>query len=160
MSIAAFLAQAEEAKMKLVIDEFSHNQKIPAEYTCDGEDVSPEVSWSGLPENTKSLALTVIDPDAPMGDFTHWLVYDIPKEASNIPRGGPLPKGAAEIPTGFGRTGYGGPCPPSGTHRYFFVLYALDVEHLEGANASNFLDLVKKHTIAQAEVIGLYSRKR
>lgn len=150
----------EAAEMKLEIDGFVHNQNIPVEYTCDGKDVSPEIKWSSLPNDTKSLALTVIDPDAPMGDFVHWLIYDISKEATGIPQGGPLPKGAKEVRNDFGRTGYGGPCPPSGTHRYFFALYALDVEHLEGVNASNFVDLVKKHKIASAEVIGLYSRKR
>lgn len=147
------------AEMKLEINEFTHNQKIPSEYTCDGQDVSPQIKWSDLPVQTKSLALTVIDPDAPMGNFVHWLVYDIPKEAAGIPKGGPLSKGTKEVDNGFGRASYGGPCPPSGTHRYFFTLYALDVEHLDGVTSSNFLTKVKEHCIAQTEIIGLYSRK-
>jgi hypothetical protein len=146
--------------MELKVNDFGHNQRIPSEYTCDGQDLSPEISWSNLPQGTKSLALTVIDPDAPMGDFIHWLVYDIPPEAGGIPKGGPLPSGAKEVLNDFGKSSYGGPCPPSGTHRYFFTLYALDVEHLENVNKRNFVDLVKKHKIASAEVIGLYSRGR
>ncbi|MDP1853978.1 MAG: YbhB/YbcL family Raf kinase inhibitor-like protein [Candidatus Omnitrophota bacterium] len=146
-------------EMKLEIDEFAHNQNIPSQYTCDGEGLSPEIKWSNLPPAAKSLALTVIDPDAPIGDFVHWLIYDIPKEAAGIPKGGPLPKAAKEVDNGFGRPAYGGPCPPSGTHRYFFTLYALDVEHLEGVTKSNFLAKVKEHTISKTEVIGLYSRK-
>lgn len=147
------------AEMKLEVNGFGNNQKIPSEYTCDGKDASPSIKWSGLPEETKSLALSVIDPDASMGDFAHWLVYDIPLTANNIPSGGPLPEGAKEIRNDFTKEGYGGPCPPSGTHRYFFTLYALDVEHLDGVNSANFLTKVKKHAISQTEVIGLYSRK-
>lgn len=147
-------------EMKLEIDDFTHNQNIPSQYTCDGEDVSPAISWSSLPESTRSLALSVIDPDAPMGDFVHWLIYDIPKEAGGIPKGGPLPKGAKEVRNDFGKSSYGGPCPPSGAHRYFFALYALDVEHLNGVTSADFLEKVKKHAIASAEVIGLYSRRK
>ena len=146
--------------MKLEVSDIRDNQKIPSEYTCDGIDVSPEVSWGGLPEGTKSLALTLIDPDAPMGDFIHWLVYDIPPEAGKIPRGGPLPAGAKEVESDFGKKSYGGPCPPSGVHRYVFTLYALDAERLEGVSRDNLLQLLKKHKIDSAAVTGLYSRAR
>ncbi|PIQ89597.1 MAG: YbhB/YbcL family Raf kinase inhibitor-like protein [Candidatus Omnitrophica bacterium CG11_big_fil_rev_8_21_14_0_20_42_13] len=146
--------------MKLEVNGFGNNQKIPSEYTCDGKDASPEIKWSGAPEGTKSFALSVIDPDAPMGDFVHWLIYDIPKDCAVIPKGGPLPPGAKETGNDFGKSSYGGPCPPSGTHRYFFTLYALDKEHLEEVKSKNFREKVKESTIASAEVIGLYSRGR
>ena len=144
--------------MKLKVDGFTPNQSIPSQYTCDGEDISPEITWEGLPEGTLSLALSVIDPDAPMGDFRHWLVYDIDPNAGRIPMGGPLPAGAKEAENDFGADGYNGPCPPSGEHRYFFTLYALDATYLEGAEASNFQTLVKQHAIDSAEVVGLYAR--
>ncbi len=144
--------------MKFKVKDIMHNQSIPSQYTCDGNDVSPEISWGELPEGTLSLALSVIDPDAPMGAFTHWLVYDIDPNAGSIPMGGPLPAGTKEAENDFGATNYDGPCPPSGEHRYFFTLYALDVTYLEGATKASFQTLVKQHMIDSAEVVGLYKR--
>lgn len=146
--------------MKLEISDIQNNQIIPSQYTCDGRDVSPGISWGDLPAGTKTLALTVIDPDAPMGDFIHWLVYDIPPQAGSIPKGGPLPNGTKEVRNDFGKNSYGGPCPPSGTHRYFFKLYALDIQNLENVTSGNFLSLIKQHAIDSSEVVGLYSRAR
>ena len=112
-----------------------------------------------VPDETKSFALSVTDPDAPGGMWIHWLVYDIAKELRKIEKNS-LPAGAKEAGNDFGKKPYGGPCPPSGTHRYFFTIYALDVEHLEGVNKRNFLDKVEKHTIEKAVIMGLYRRRR
>ena len=145
--------------MKLFSPDFKHKHPIPSRFTCEGEDVSPALSWKGAPDNAKSFALTVIDPDAPGGEFIHWLVYDIPKKVNEMPWG-VIPPGAKEVENDFGKTRYGGPCPPSGEHRYVFTLYALDVERLEGVKKSNFIELVKKHAIASAELIGLYKKSK
>jgi Raf kinase inhibitor-like YbhB/YbcL family protein len=138
--------------------DFVDNSSIPAEFTCDGRNISPQLSWEDVPEETKSFALTITDPDAPGGTWIHWLVYDISKELREIERGG-LPEGAKEVENDFGKRPYGGPCPPSGTHRYFFTLYALDTEHLESINKRNFLDEVEKHSIQKAAIKGLYKRR-
>lgn len=144
--------------MKLKSKDFLDNSSIPAEFTCDGRNISPQLSWEDVPEETKSFALTVTDPDAPGGTWIHWLVYNISKELREIERGG-LPEGAKEVENDFGKRPYGGPCPPSGTHRYFFTLYALDTEHLESINKRNFLDKVEKHSIQKAAIKGLYKRQ-
>ena len=144
--------------MKLKSEDFVDNSSIPSEFTCDGRNVSPQLSWEDVPEETKSFALSVTDPDAPGGSWIHWLVYDISNELRKIERAS-LPEGAKEVVNDFGKRPYGGPCPPSGTHRYFFTLYALDTEHLEGLNKRNFLDIVEKHTIEKAVIKGLYKRR-
>jgi len=144
--------------MKLKSKDFLDNSGIPSEFTCDGRNVSPQLSWEDVPEETKSFALSVTDPDAPGGMWIHWLVYDISNELRKIERGG-LPEGAKEVVNDFGKRPYGGPCPPSGTHRYFFTVYALDTERLEGLNKRNFLDKVEKHTIEKATIKGLYKRR-
>ena len=144
--------------MKMKSEDFVDNSSIPSEFTCDGRNVSPQLSWEDVPEETKSFALSVTDPDAPGGTWIHWLVYDISKELKKIERGG-LPEGAGEVVNDFGKRPYGGPCPPSGTHRYFFTLYAIDTEHLEGLNKRNFFDKVEKHTIEKAAIKGLYKRR-
>jgi Raf kinase inhibitor-like YbhB/YbcL family protein len=144
--------------MKLKSKDFVDNSSIPSEFTCDGRNISPQLSWEDVPEETKSFALSVTDPDAPGGTWIHWLIYDISKELRKIERGS-LPGGAKEVENDFGKRSYGGPCPPSGTHRYFFTLYALDTEHLEGLNKRNFLDKVEKHTNQKAAIKGLYKRR-
>jgi Raf kinase inhibitor-like YbhB/YbcL family protein len=144
--------------MKLKSKDFEDNGSIPSEFTCDGRNISPQLSWEDVPEETKSFALAVTDPDAPGGTWIHWLVYGIFKELREIERGG-LPEGAQEVENDFGKRRYGGPCPPSGTHRYFFTLYALDTEHLEGVNKRNFLGEVEKHSIQKAAIKGLYRRR-
>jgi Raf kinase inhibitor-like YbhB/YbcL family protein len=145
--------------MEITSNDFENNQSIPSVNTCDGKDISPHLSWSGAPDGTKSLALTCIDPDAPMGDWIHWLVYDIPATGGGIPRGGPLPAGSKEVENDFGKKPYGGPCPPSGTHRYFFTIYALKVEHLGDVSKKDFVKKVKENALASAEIIGLYKRR-
>ncbi|PVX23655.1 MAG: YbhB/YbcL family Raf kinase inhibitor-like protein [Candidatus Bathyarchaeum sp.] len=144
--------------MKLLSKDFEDTKNIPSEFTCDGRNVSPQLSWEDVPANTKSFALGVTDPDAPGGMWIHWLVYDISKALREIEQNS-LPAGAKEVENDFGKKPYGGPCPPSGTHRYIFVIYALDVEHLEGIKKHNFLNKVEEHTIEKAVIKGLYKRR-
>jgi len=145
--------------MKLKSKDFVDNGSIPSEFTCDGRNISPQLSWEDVPDGTKSFALAVTDPDAPGGMWIHWLVYGISKEVREIAQAS-LPEGAEEVQNDFGRTRYGGPCPPSGTHRYFFIIYALDTEHLDGLNKRNFFVEIEKHAIEKAEIMGLYKRRR
>ena len=156
MSLFCFTGYA--SAMELTSQDFKNNQPIPSIHTCDGNDISPQLSWSGAPAGTKSFALTCIDPDAPSGDFIHWLVCDIPADITTFAQGGPLPAGIKEVANDFGRKSYGGPCPPSGTHRYIFTVYALKVEKLEGVTRDNFLQKVSGNQLAFARVIGLYKR--
>jgi hypothetical protein len=143
--------------MKLLSEDFKENEVIPSRFTCDGEDICPQLYWGDVPGGTRSLALSVTDPDAPGGTFIHWLVYDIPKDISRMERGG-LPAGAKQVKNDFGRERYGGPCPPSGTHRYYFRLYSLDTDRLEKITRTNFFQVVEKHAIAKAELMGRYKR--
>ena len=145
--------------MEITSKDFKHNQSIPSIHTCDGKDLSPHLTWSGAPAGTKSFALSCIDPDAPMGDFIHWLVYNIPVTVSEITQAAPLPAGAQEVVNDFGKKSYGGPCPPSGTHRYFFTIYALKVSDLGTVSRKDFLKKVKENQISSAEIIGLYTRR-
>ena len=144
--------------MKLSSEAFENEGIIPSEYTCDGADISPQLSISDVPNSAKSLALIMDDPDAPMGTFVHWVVWNISPEKSTIDKGEKLqePQGI----TSFGNSEYGGPCPPSGTHRYFFKLYALD-SILDIAGDSNKQALEKAmedHIIEQTSLMGKYSR--
>jgi Raf kinase inhibitor-like YbhB/YbcL family protein len=146
--------------LKLSSPEFSHNGMIPSKYTCDGRDVSPPLTIEGVPEQAASLALIVDDPDAPAGTWVHWVVWNIAPGTARIAEGA-APKGALQGMNDFRRRNYGGPCPPSGTHRYFFKLYALDVKLPAGAGTTK-ADLersMQDHVVAQAELIGLYRRK-
>lgn len=135
---------------------FLHNEKMPAEYTCDGANISPGIKVSGAPDNAKGLVLIVDDPDAPMGTWVHWLVWNIEPTTGEIPAGA-LACGVEGI-TSFGSTGYGGPCPPSGTHRYFFKLYALDtfLELDKSAGKHELEQAMEGHILDRAELIGLY----
>lgn len=144
--------------MKLTSSTFMHNGNIPSEYTCDGTDISPPLSISDVPANTKSLVLISDDPDAPVGTWDHWVVFNIPASTTQISKG-TEPKGTAGK-NSWGRTGYGGPCPPSGTHRYFFKLYALDTElNLPVGSAKKQIEsAMQGHILAKAELIGLYKR--
>ena len=147
---------------------FSQNGEIPAKYTCDGKDVSPPLAWSGLPAGTKSLALIVDDPDAPdpaapKMTWVHWVLYNIPPGATGLPEGvkpGELPKGTKEGLNDWKRTGYGGPCPPIGRHRYFLKLYALDVllPELGKATKQEVEKAMKGHVLVSAELVGTYKR--
>ena len=144
--------------MKLKSDDFEHEGTIPSEFTCDGEDISPHLKWEEVPEDTKSFALIVDDPDAPLGTWVHWLICNIPKEAREIPKNS-VPEKAVQVKNSFRKKEYGGPCPPFGTHRYFFKLYALDVEKLDAANKRRFYKEVEKHKIAEAVLMGKYKRR-
>ena len=152
--------------MALVITSsaFSEGQAIPTRYTCDGPDVSPDLSWSGVPETATSLALICDDPDAPMGTWVHWVLFNIPADADGLPAEIPsdaiLENGARHGENDFGRLGYGGPCPPGGTHRYFFKLYALDtqLESDSGSTKAQLLAAMEGHILAEGQLMGTYSR--
>jgi Raf kinase inhibitor-like YbhB/YbcL family protein len=135
---------------------------IDSRHTCDGDDLSPELRWSGLPDGTRSMALIVDDPDAPSGTFTHWVLFDIPASVDRLAEGAPEFGVAGR--NDFRRVGYGGPCPPRdhGPHRYFFRLYALDVESLElpeGASQREVESAMEPHILEQAELMGRYARR-
>jgi Raf kinase inhibitor-like YbhB/YbcL family protein len=140
---------------------FANNASIPARYTCSGADVSPPIGWSGVPTDTQSLALTIIDPDAPGKPFVHWVTFNLPPSSTDVPEGGPLPQGAVEGRNGFGSNGYGGPCPPPGSaHHYHFKLYALDtvVSLRSGASEAALEDAIKGHVLATGEQVGTFKR--
>ena len=143
---------------------FSEGEMIPTRYTCDGPDVSPDLAWSGIPETAQSLALICDDPDAPMGTWVHWVLFNIPVGANGLPAqispDATLEDGAQHGTNDFGRLGYGGPCPPGGTHRYFFKLYALDtrLDLASGITKAQLVDAMEGHVLAEAQLMGKYSR--
>lgn len=143
---------------------FSDGGMIPAKYTCDGANISPQLSWDNAPKGTKSFVLICEDPDAPMGTFTHWILYDIPADVhelpENLPKDKVLPNGAKQGIADFKKIGYGGPCPPSGTHRYYFKLYSLDtLLNLEpGLKKEDILKAMNGHILAQGQIMGKYTR--
>ncbi len=146
--------------MKISSTAFVHNGEIPQRYTCDGANISPPLAIEDAPESTKSFALIVDDPDAPGGTFLHWTAWNIPSGTKAVAEG-TVPERAAEGNTDFGTVGYGGPCPPSGTHRYFFRLYALDtqIDLPKGASREKLESAMEGHVIDQTELIGLYERQ-
>jgi Raf kinase inhibitor-like YbhB/YbcL family protein len=143
---------------------------MPAKYTCEGSDLAPPLDWSGAPAGTESFALIVDDPDAPdpaapKRTFVHWVLYDLPADATSLPEGAKsaeLPRGAREGRNDFKRTGYGGPCPPIGRHRYFFKLYALDtlLGDLGQATKAQLEGAMKGHILEQTELVGTYEKSR
>jgi hypothetical protein len=139
---------------------FKESENIPPKFTCDGENVSPELSWSDFLEGTKTFALIVDDPDAPGGTFVHWVVYNIPSNITSLPEGITLPEGSEQGVNHFGDNNYGGPCPPSGTHRYYFKLYALDseVQLKPGAGKRDLLKAMEGHILAETQLMGKYER--
>jgi len=147
---------------------FTHQGEIPRKHTCEGADVSPALAWSGVPEGTKSLALVVDDPDAPdpkapKMTWVHWVLYDLPPSASGLSEGvgaGSLPPGTHEGLNDWKRTGYGGPCPPIGRHRYFHKLYALDAElaALPTPTKAAFEKAIQGHVLAEAVLVGTYQK--
>ncbi len=151
--------------MKISSPAFSDGANIPAKFTCQGENVSPQLDWSGVPAGTRSLALVVSDPDAPGGTFIHWVLYNLPPQTAGLPESVPaserLSGGAAQGRNDFGRIGYGGPCPPPGKpHRYIFTLYALDIDPdlPAGLNAARLNQLMRGHILEQASLTGVYRR--
>ena len=145
--------------MKISSSAFEHNTSIPSQYTCDGQDVSPPLGIRDIPENTQSLALIVDDPDAPGGTFVHWVVWNIPFDVTAIAEN-TVPAQAVQGKSDFGREDYGGPCPPSGSHRYFFRLYALDtkLDLPQGSDKTDVEQAMEGHILDKAELIGLYQR--
>ena len=153
-------------EIKITSPAFEAGGMIPAKYTCDGQDISPPLRWEAVAEGTRSIALICDDPDAPVGTFVHWVLFNLPAEtrelSENIPADEVLPNGAKQGTTDFGRIGYGGPCPPSGTHRYFFKIYALDTEIdlPAGASKSQLLKAMEGHILGHGQLIGKYKRQR
>ncbi len=145
-------------EMALTSPSFNNGEPIPAQFTCDGEDISPDLDWFGTPGDTVSLALIMDDPDAPVGTWVHWVIYNLPFDVSGLRQG--MDHTGTDGLNSWNETGYGGPCPPSGTHRYFFKIYALDTE-LDlgpGADKAELIAAMEGHVIGQAELMGTYSR--
>ena len=147
--------------LKLTSSAFEPDQPIPKKYTGEGEDISPPLAWTGVPDNTHELALICDDPDAPMAEpFVHWVVYGLPADVSELPEGSS--DGGAEGRNSFGKTAYGGPMPPPGhgTHHYRFVLYAVDtsLELGVGATKNAVLDAMQGHVLEKSQLVGTYER--
>lgn len=148
----------------ILSDAFKDGGLIPKKYTCDGPDVSPPLTWKGEPAGVKSFALIVDDPDAPMGTWVHWVIFNIPSSVKGLKEGIPhderLPDGTMQGKNDFNKIGYGGPCPPGGTHRYFFKLYAVDtvLSISGGVTKDKLLSALNGHIMAETRLIGRYSR--
>lgn len=151
-------------EIKLKSRAFENEGMIPEKYTCDGDDISPPLSWESVPEGTKSIALICDDPDAPAGTWVHWVVYNLPPEIrtleENITPERSMENGGIQGMNDSQKIGYGGPCPPGGTHRYFFKIFALDakVDLTPGATKSQLLIAMEGHILAKEDLIGKYSR--
>jgi len=150
--------------MKLTSASFKEGEMIPRQHTCDGPNFSPQLSWTEVPPKTKSLALICDDPDAPAGTWVHWVIFNIPVSVPELPENvlktTTISNGALQGMNDFRQIGYGGPCPPGGTHRYFFKLYALDtILNLEAGKAkTDTLKAIEGHLLAEAQLMGRYKR--
>lgn len=150
--------------IKLTSSAFKDGAMIPARYTCDGKDISPPLNWSEVPEGTQSFALICDDPDAPIGTWVHWVVYNIPDNVTAFPENVPPHKSVMcnilQGMTDFRRIGYGGPCPPRGTHRYYFKIYALDtmLNLPAGATKRELLRAMEGHILVEGQLMGRYGR--
>jgi len=152
--------------LKITSPDFTDGNEIPPRFTCEGDDVSPALSFSGAPEGTQSLALIVDDPDAPdpkapKMTYVHWVLFDLPPDTAGLPEGmRSPPAGAREGLNDWKRAGYGGPCPPIGRHRYFFKLYALDTKlgPIDRPTKSAVLDAMQGHVLAEAQIVGTYKK--
>lgn len=150
--------------MKITSTAFEEGDLIPRQYTCDGEDISPPLEWADLPEGTQSLALICDDPDAPSGTWVHWVVFNLPADAAGLPERVPMEpeigNGGRQGRNDFRRIGYGGPCPPGGTHRYYFKLYALDafLDEDPGITRDELLEAMEGHILVKSELMGRYRR--
>ncbi len=145
--------------LELTSDAFANGQSIPAKYTCTGRNISPALAWNETPSGTRSFALIMDDPDAPLGTWVHWVLFNIPAEARSLQEN--IDTSAMSVgKNSWGDLGYGGPCPPSGTHRYYFKLYALDstLRLLPGATKEQMLQEMKGRILAQGELIGTFSK--
>jgi Raf kinase inhibitor-like YbhB/YbcL family protein len=153
------------AELELKSNAFKQGETIPKKYTCDGEDISPQLSWGQPPEGTRELILICDDPDAPVGTWDHWVLYGLAPDTAGLPEGIPTTKeierGGLQGKNGWGNIGYGGPCPPKGpAHRYFFKLYAVDkaLDLKPGATKKAVLKAMEGHILAQGELMGKYAR--
>lgn len=150
--------------IQLTSTEFKQGGMIPRKFTCDGENISPELSWNNIPDSTKSLAIITEDPDAPMKTWIHWVIFNIPPSIHKLPEHVPtlkkLESGALQGTNDFRNIGFGGPCPPSGTHRYFFKIYALDsmLSLKAGSTKPELEKAMKSHILAEGELMGRYTR--
>lgn len=152
--------------LTLTSDAFGNGQSIPSKYACTGRNISPALSWDDPPTGTQSFALIVDDPDAPMGTWVHWVLFNIPAQARNLQEDLPVtgknvdPNAIYVGKNSSGKIGYDGPCPPSGTHRYYFKLYALDtvINLLPGATKEQLLKEMEGHILAQGELMGTFSK--
>ncbi len=153
-------------KMQITSSTFVEGSIIPSKFSCDGQDISPPLEWKDIPVGTKSFALISDDPDAPMGTWVHWVVYNIPPKITrfdeNVKPEKEFKNGMKQGNNSWPKIGYGGPCPPSGTHRYFFKLYALDtiLDLRSGATKVQLLEAMKGHVLAEAQLMGKYKRQR
>ncbi len=153
----------QKSELKLTSTAFKEGEAIPRGYTCDGANVSPPLEWTGMPRNAKTIAIIADDPDAPAGTWTHWVLYNLAAEGlgliENTPQTDTLKGGGVQGKNDFGKIGYGGPCPPSGTHRYFFKFYALDSELplSPGATKAEVEKAMQGHIVGQAQLMGTYS---
>lgn len=166
--LVAITASCQTNKTKIMeihSSNFRNNEMIPSKFTCDGMNVSPALSWSGAPATVKSFALVCDDPDAPMGTWVHWVLFNIPSTITRLNENFLIKtKPFKEITAGindFSQLDYGGPCPPGGTHRYFFKLYALDtfLDAREGITADQLVSVMEGHIVGKAEMVGKYRRK-
>jgi Raf kinase inhibitor-like YbhB/YbcL family protein len=170
--IAAIMAMATsaggEGKMRITSTVFSHEGAIPPIYTCEGKDISPPIAWADVPPGTKSLALIVDDPDAPdpaapRMTWVHWVLYNLPPTSDGLPESAKtLPAGTKEGLNDWKRTGYGGPCPPIGRHRYFHKLYALDtvLPDLKQPTKRKLEEAMKGHILSEAKLVGTYQKSK
>jgi hypothetical protein len=161
------MTSAVAATVTLTSKAFPEGGSIPRQYTCEGEDTAPPLEWSGLPAGTKSVALIIDDPDAPdpkapKRTWVHWVLYDIPPSTAGLQEGGALPAGARAGKNDWGRTGYGGPCPPTGRHRYIHKLYALDalLGDLGQPTKAELEQAMKGHVLAEGRLVGTYEKGR
>ncbi len=154
------LLQTKSFNMKLTSPAFEDNQIIPEQYTCNGDNINPSLIISETPENAQSLVLIVSDPDSPAGIFQHWIVYNIAPEINFIKKDS-MPEEAIQLKNDFGVANYGGPCPGTGTHRYFFKIYALDqkLDLPVGAKLQDLEEKMNGHILDSGELVGLYSKK-
>ena len=151
--------------LELTSPAFKEAELVPKKYTCDGADLSPQLRWAGLPKGTQSIALIADDPDAPVGTWVHWVIFNIPAGQHELPEGVPpqevFPNGARQGLNDFKRVGYGGPCPPPGKpHRYYFKLYALDVnlDMKPRATKAQVVEAIKGHILGEAQLMGRFGR--
>lgn len=157
VAMTASAHAAAPSSLRVTSSAFGAGDRIPTAYTCDGRQASPPLAWSAPPAGTKSIAVLVEDPDAPRGTFTHWIVTGVPATVTSL-AAGELPPGAVAGTNDFGAARWGGPCPPSGTHRYVFRVFALDIPLAKALTPTTFKTAIAGHVLAQGQLVGTYQR--